>query len=103
MYFVKFGNGARDPIWPIDVFLPQVSDAPAILGYMLADAINGFPVPLYPQCLQRAHEHAALVEFDFDVMQDLVFNALRHELASEGAKLDSFQFQDADPAQGRYR
>ncbi|BCM91133.1 hypothetical protein IAD21_02997 [Abditibacteriota bacterium] len=102
MFFVKFGSGARDPVWPIDIFLPQVADAQIIIGYMLADAINGFPVPFYPQCLQKAHENAALVDFDFDIMQDLVFSGLRNALADEAPKLDSFQFQDADPAQARY-
>ena len=42
MFFVKFGGGARDPIWPIDIFLSQVGDAQAIMGYLLADASNGF-------------------------------------------------------------
>lgn len=52
MFLVKFGNRRRDPIWPIDLFLPQVGEAQPILGSMLADAINGFPVPHYPRCLQ---------------------------------------------------
>ena len=63
MFFVKFGNGRRDPIWPVDIFTPQMSDASTILGCMLEDARNGFPVPHYPNCLQKAHEYAALVGF----------------------------------------
>ncbi len=62
-FFVKFGKSPRDPIWPVDIFLPQVGDAPAILGSMLADAEAGFPIPMYPRCLQKAHENAALVDF----------------------------------------
>jgi hypothetical protein len=27
MFFVKFGVGKRDPIWPVDIFLPQSGDA----------------------------------------------------------------------------
>ena len=38
-------------------------------------------MPFYPLCLQRAHENAALVDFDFDVIQDLVFDGIRKELA----------------------
>ena len=30
MHFVKFGNHAADPIWPVDIFLPQRRDAAAI-------------------------------------------------------------------------
>jgi hypothetical protein len=102
MFLVKFGNGSRDPIWPIDIFLPQVGDAQAILGYLLADATDGFPVPLYPRCLQKAHENAALVDFDFDVLQDEIFAGVREVLGDNAPVLDAFRLQDADPAQARY-
>ena len=85
MFLVKFGKGSRDPIWPIDIFLPQREQAQAILGYLLADAIDGFPVPLYPRCLQKAHENAALVDFDFDILQDEIFAGIRTVLGRERA------------------
>lgn len=103
MFFVKFGAGPRDPIWPVDIFLPQIGDAPKILGYLLEDAINGFPVPHYPMSLQKAHENAALVDFDMDILQDLIFAGIRDSLGEEATTLDVFKLQDADPAQGRYR
>jgi len=102
MYFVKFGSHAADPIWPVDIFLPQRQDAAAILGYLLADAANGFPVPFYPLCLQRAHEYAALVDFDFDVLQDQVLDGIRALLGPEAAALDGLRLQTVDPAQSRY-
>jgi hypothetical protein len=102
MHFVKFGSGRRDPVWPIDVFLPQVESTQAILGYLLSDAIDGFPVPLYPRCLQKAHENAALVGFDFDILQDEVYSAVREVLGDNRGVLDGFRLQDADPAQVRY-
>ena len=102
MFFVKFGRGPRDPIWPVDIYLPQRGEAQNILGSMLADAINGFPVPFYPRCLQKAHENAALVDFDFDILQDQIFQGIRDALAEEAPVLDVFRLQDADPAQARY-
>lgn len=102
LYFVKFGNRPRDPIWPVDIFLPQVSDAQIVLGCLLADAENGFPVPFYPQCLQRAHENAALVDFDFDILQDEVFNGIRDVLGEQADELDVFRLRDRDPAAKRY-
>ena len=102
MFFVKFGTGKRDPIWPVDIFLPQVNDAQNIIGCMLADAINGFPVPFYPQCLQKAHEHAALVDFDFDILQDEIFGGIRAVLEQQGHELDVFRIRDQDPAARRY-
>lgn len=103
MYLVKFGSHPRDPIWPIDIFVPQVSQAQAILGSMLADAINGFPVPLYPLCLQKAHENASLVDFDYEILQDYIFDGVRNSLGVHAPILDVFQLQDIDPSQQRYR
>jgi hypothetical protein len=102
MFLVKFGSGSRDPIWPIDVFLPQKEDAQTVLGYLLSDAIDGFPIPLYPRCLQKAHENAALVDFDFDILQDEIFAGVRDVLGTEAPALDTFRLMDADPAQRRY-
>jgi hypothetical protein len=102
MFFVKFGVSTHDPVWPVDIFTPQARDAQTIFGFMLADAINGFPVPFYPQCLQRAHENAALVGFDFDVMQDHILDGIRQVLGVESPTMDVLRFQDTDPSQRRY-
>jgi hypothetical protein len=103
MFLVKFGSHRRDPVWPVDIFVPQIGEAQAILGSMLADAINGFPVPHYPLCLQKAHENAALVDFDFDILQGFIYEGVRSSLGGDAGVLDAFQLQDADPAQRRYR
>ena len=103
MFLVKFGAHRRDPVWPVDIFVPQIGDSQTILGSMLADAINGFPVPHYPRCLQKAHENAALVDFDFDILQDFIYEGVRTSLGVQASALDTFQLQDADPAQLRYR
>lgn len=102
MYFVKFGRRVTDPIWPVDIFQPQVKDASVVLGHLLADAENGFPVPFYPLCLQRAHENAALVDFDYTILQDHVLNGIRDILGDEGPVLDRALLQNDDPAQARY-
>jgi hypothetical protein len=103
LFFAKFGSRPRDPIWPIHIFTPQASHADRIFSHLLADAIEGFPVPFYPRCLQKAHERAALVDFDMDMLQDAIFHGLRRALGSESATLDAFTLEDADPGQGRYR
>ncbi|QYO68124.1 hypothetical protein [Leptolyngbya sp. 7M] len=102
MFFVKFGKSPHDPVWPVDVFEPQTQDAAAVMGYLLADAENGFPVPFYPLCLQKAHENAALVDFDFDVLQDEIFDGIRKLLGKDSDVLDAARFQDTDPSQRRY-
>jgi len=102
MFLVKFGNRKNDPVWPVDIFTPQADQAQIILGSMLADTINGFPVPHYPRCLQKAHENAALVDFDFDILQDFIYEGVRANLDQEAPALDAFHLQDADPSQRRY-
>lgn len=102
MFFVKFGGRPRDPIWPVDVLEMQVSDAQFIFGSLLADSIEGFPVPFYPRCLQRAHENAALVDFDMDILQQGIVNAIRDSLGESAPVLDELALIDADPAGKRY-
>ncbi|MBD2387847.1 hypothetical protein [Cylindrospermum sp. FACHB-282] len=77
LFMVRFGSRINDPIWPIDIFLPQLEQASQVMGYLLADANDGFPVPFYPRCLQKAHEQAALVGFDMEVMEDMIVGAVR--------------------------
>ena len=103
MFFVKFGSGPRDPLWPVDLFLSQSAECGTIFGYLLNDAVDGFPMPFYPRSLQKAHENAALVEFDMDILQDMIFDGLRTALGNGATALDVFRLQDADPAARRYR
>jgi hypothetical protein len=102
MFLVKFGSRPHDPIWPIDILDAQAADAQAILGYMLADAIDGFPVPFYPRCLQRAHENAALVDFDMDILQQEIVKAMRASLGDQQSALDEAMLVDQDPSAKRY-
>lgn len=100
MYFVRFGKAKGDPLWAVDIFSCQKSKDAEIFGYLLADAIDGFPVPFYPRCLQKAHEHAEIVDFDLTILQDEVFAAVRG-LVPDGNVLDEFQL-NVDSAARRY-
>jgi len=102
MFFVKFGSEPGDPIWPVDIFLPQVKDAQKIIGGLLFDAQNGFPVPFYPLSLQRAHENAALVDLDMDIIQREILDSVRHSLGDESKLVDSFLIKTKDVAANRY-
>ena len=77
MFLVRFGKEAYSPIWAVDVFQSQEEQADQIFGYLLKDAMEGFPIPYYPRCLQRAHEYAQVVDFDLDVLQDTILHAAR--------------------------
>ncbi len=94
LFFAKFGDRIHDDIWPIDIFLPQTAEADAIMGFLLTEAQDGFPVPYYPRCLQKAHENAALHDFDFELLQDAIFEAIRSALGEQARILDVFDLKD---------
>ncbi len=100
MYFVRFGGAKGDPIWAVDIFTFQAVKDAEVFGYLLADSIDGFPVPFYPRCLQKAHEHAEIVDFDLAILQDEVFAAVRG-LVPDGSVLDEFHL-NVDASAKRY-
>jgi hypothetical protein len=102
MFFAKFGDRPHDPIWPVDILVSQTGEAQKIFGYLLADAQQGFPIPFYPQCLQRAHENAALVGFDMDILQNETIKAIRGTLGARAEVLDELQLENPDPSGKRY-
>jgi hypothetical protein len=77
LFLARFGRHLSDPIWAVDLLSPHVPEAQEVFGYLFADAQDGFPVPFYPRCLQRAHEHAQVVDFDLTILQDEVLDAIR--------------------------
>lgn len=102
MFFVKFGSSPHDPVWPIDLLESQSSEANVIFGYLLADAQDGFPVPFYPQSLQRAHDNAALTGFDMEILQEQIYQVVRDVLGKRGHIVEEFRLRSADVAGRRY-
>jgi hypothetical protein len=102
MFLVKFGSSPYDVIWAIDILESQRHEAPAILGYLLSDALDGFPIPFYPQSLQRAHDNAAVVGLDLDLLQDEVLQAMREMLGDKKSLIDEARLQVEDVAGRRY-
>jgi len=102
MFFVRFGKHQGDPIWAVDILSSQSVRAQEIFGYLLNDAINGFPVPFYPLCLQKAHEHAQIVDFDLLIFQDEIYSAVRNLLPNDKrGVIDSWRFH-SDLSSRRY-
>jgi hypothetical protein len=93
MYFVRFGPRSGDPVWAVDLLSSQTDKDQEIFGYLLADAKDGFPIPFYPKCLQKADEYAQVVGLDLDILQEEVYRAAQGTLdeqqkdAFEGFKL----------------
>lgn len=102
MYFVRFGRQNGDPLWTVDILSSQSQQAAEVFGYLLNDAVHGFPIPFYPLCLQKAHEFAKIVDFDLDILQDEVINAVRDLLkGSERSALEGLRLQ-GDVSMRRY-
>ena len=102
LYLVRFGKLNSDPIWAVDLLPSQSSSDSEIFGYLLADSINGFPVPHYPLCLQRAHEHAQIVGFDMDILQDEVIKAMKDLLPNDKREIIDHQVFNSDQSLKRY-
>src|SRR5690606_36349954 len=86
LFLVKFGDRTQDPVWPVDIAVWQVNEAPRILGLLTRDAQVGFPIPDYPMCLQQAHNYAKLTGLEIEIIQDLLLEGLMQYLDDEQAE-----------------
>lgn len=92
LFLVRFGKKKADPIWAIDLLDNQKDQAGEIFGYLYMDTLDGFPIPHYPCCLQKALEYAQIVDFDLDLLQDQVVRAVKNILPSD--KKDIVEYQN---------
>lgn len=83
LYLVKFGDRPMDPVWPVDIAKWQVDQAERILGQLTVDAQQGFPIPDYPMCIQRAHDFAKLSGLEIQDLQDMLFQGMCGRLTAE--------------------
>lgn len=83
MFLVKFGDRSLDPVWPVDIAVWDAADAARILGQLTSDAQQGFPIPDFPMCIQRAHENAKLTGLEIRVLQDALIQGICAGLTPE--------------------
>lgn len=99
LHLAKFGEEPYAPIWPVDVWEPQVGEADEVMGFLLQDARAGFPIPDYPLSLQQAHLQARIGGLDREMLQELVFEALRHTLGEKGGLEEFLLLQSKESMQ----
>lgn len=80
MFLVKFGDRPYDPVWPVDIAAFQVHEADRIIGQLTVDAQNGFPIPDYPMCIQKAHDYAKIGGIEVTILQDILFEGITQNL-----------------------
>jgi hypothetical protein len=83
MFLAKFGDRPLDPVWPVDIAEWQIAAADKILGQLTVDAQQGFPIPDYPMCIQRAHDFAKLTGIEVEVLQDLLVEGMSQKLTPD--------------------
>lgn len=83
LFLAKFGDMPMDPVWPVDIAVWQVGEAEKILGQLALDAQQGFPMPDYPMCIQRAHDYAKLTGLEIDVLQDILLGGVTQKLTPD--------------------
>ena len=86
LFLVKFGPEKYAPVWPVDIAIWQKDDAGKILGKLIYDAREGFPIPDYPRSLQEAHEKAKISKLEMTLLQDEI---IKHY--AQTANLDSLE------------
>jgi hypothetical protein len=102
MHFVRFGSRSGDPVWTVDLLHCQKNDAQAVFGYLLTDAVAGFPVPFYPNCLQQADNHSRVADLDLDIVEDNLMDAIRQQVGSDLAPIIDELRMATDVAARRY-
>jgi hypothetical protein len=104
MFLVKFGDRPLDPVWPVDLAEWELSNAPKILGQLTVDAQQGFPIPDYPMCIQRAHEFAKLTGLEVEILQDLLVQGMcQHLTPDETERLLRMKYLGQSLAALRYK
>ncbi|PNG93469.1 hypothetical protein [Streptomyces malaysiensis] len=102
MYFVRFGPYSGDPIWTVDIMSRQDKEAQAIFGYLQADAVAGFPIPLYPNCIQQADSFSRVADLDMDIIEDQLVDAVRGQVGEDKAPVIDALRLASDVAARRY-
>ncbi len=104
MYLVKFGDRPFDPVWPVDVAIWQIANVEKILGQLAVDAQQGFPIPDYPMCIQKAHDFAKLSGLEIEVLQDLLVQGITQSLTpGEAERLLRMKYFGQSLAALRYK
>lgn len=102
MHFVRFGPSRGDRIWTVDVLYEQRNQADDVLAYLVGDARDGFPIPHYPLCLQRADANAQIAGFDRLILADYLEDAVRDALPTDAAHAVDAMRLNIDPTARRY-
>ena len=103
MYLVKFGEHPLDPVWSVDIPTWQEEEADKILSYLAWDARPGFPIPDFPMCIQKAHEHAKIGGIEMAYLQELLLDEIQKNMSNvDSEKILRARYLTEDVSTRRY-
>ena len=104
LFLVKFGDRPFDPVWPVDIAEADLDDASRIIGQLLNDAQPGFPIPDFPQSVQKAHDFARVGGIEISVLQDMLFNGITQNMTpQEKERILRMRYLGQDLLSRRYK
>lgn len=87
MFLARLSDSLAQPLWAVDIFDDQVSQADRIMACLWADARDGFPIPCYPNAIQRAHDAAMLTDLDVEIINRGIMEAIRDLVGPQNATI----------------
>jgi len=83
MFLTRLSDSLARQLWAVDIFDDQVSHTERIMACLLADARDGFPIPCYPNAIQRAHDAAKLTDLDAEMINRAIMDSIRELVGAE--------------------
>jgi len=78
MFLARLSASVAAPLWAVDIFDDQLQAADRVMACLLGDARDGFPIPCYPNAIQRAHDAAKLTDLDVEILNAMTMNSIRN-------------------------
>lgn len=104
LFLAKFGDRPYDPVWPVDLAIWDVTNAPRLIGQLQNDAQPGFPIPDFPQSVQKAHDFAKINGIEVSVLQDILFDGVSASLSvAERERVLRLRYLGRDLLSRRYK
>jgi hypothetical protein len=82
MFLTRLSGSLAAPLWAVDIFDEQISHAERIMSCLLADSRDGFPIPCYPNAIQRAHDASKLTDIDAEIINRAIMESI-HDLVGQ--------------------
>lgn len=102
MHFARFGGETDDPLWTLDTLHWQSDRAGEILGCLLRDTDQSYPIPTYPQTLIDADAGAQITKMDAELLRDAFLDSIGNRVSADQRAILDSQVLAVDYASRRY-